>query len=239
MTTTRVAPNQLIELRGKPVYSSDGEKVGKVHEVFFDPVSNQAEWIGIGTGLLGMKRLLVPVNGARIEDRDGECVMVPFSKQRIKDAPDIRSEDITMDEERQLWNYYGMQAPQTFSGTTEGGSATISRHEEELRVGKREVERGRVRLHKWVEIEPVSTDVELRSETADIERETIDRPASQAEFGNEDIEVPLHEEEPVVEKRVMEKERVTVRPRQETRRETISEEVRRERVDTEGDVDEV
>jgi uncharacterized protein (TIGR02271 family) len=111
---------------------------------------------------------------------------------------------------------------------TPQGDVTISRHEEELQVGKREVEYGRVRLRKWVETEPVSEEVELHRETAFVERQPVDRPASGAAIGEEEVEMSLHREEPVVSKGTMEREQITVHPEEETEEETVHGEVRRE-----------
>jgi sporulation protein YlmC with PRC-barrel domain len=57
---------RLDEMRGEPVYDNDGDKIGKVEEIFYDAQSNRSEWIGIGTGFLRTKRVLVPVQGAEL-----------------------------------------------------------------------------------------------------------------------------------------------------------------------------
>ena len=120
---------------------------------------------------------------------------------------------------------------------TPQGDATISRHEEEPQVGKREVKSWRVRLRKWVETEPVTEEVELRREDAFIERQPVNRPASSAEIGEEEAEMRLHREEPVVGKETVEKERITAHPEEETEQETVHGEVRREHVEVEDDSD--
>jgi stress response protein YsnF len=114
---------------------------------------------------------------------------------------------------------------------------SVTRREEELQIGKREVERGRVRLRKWVETEPVSESVELRQETATVERERLDRPAPGAELGEQEAEMTLRGEEPVVRRETVERERVSLRPEEETRQETVRGEARRERVEVEGDTE--
>ena len=104
-------------------------------------------------------------------------------------------------------------------------------------MGKRATEAGRVRLRKWVETVPVQEDVEVRRETARVEREPIEQPVSGAEIGEEEVEVPLRSEEPVAEKTAVARERVRLEKDVETDVETVSDEVRKERVDVEGDVD--
>ena len=57
--------DQLQGMEGAPVYDQAGEQIGKVEEVFVDVQSQEPEWIGLGTGFFGTKRVLVPVQGAQ------------------------------------------------------------------------------------------------------------------------------------------------------------------------------
>ena len=239
---------QITQVRGTPVYSSDGEKIGKVEEIFIDNDTRQPEWIGLGTGFFGTKRVLVPVTGSRLE---GEAFYVPYSKDQVKGAPDIDAEDIAQQTEAELSSYSGLPyserrsesgLPEGEPGTTETAAGvrtedagTVTRAEEELRVGKRPAEGGRVRLRKWVETEPVQADVELTRETARVQREPIEQPVSGAEMREEEVEVPLRSEEAVVAKDTVAKERISVEKDVDTEVETVGDEVRRERVEVEGD----
>ena len=235
---------RLSELRGRPVYSADADKIGKVEEIFYDEQTNQPEWIGLGTGFFGTKRVLVPVQGA---DSREDGLYVPYSKEQVKGAPDIDADEISQETEQSLYAHFGLEYSERRSdtGLPEGGrqgrgrsrdrEASVTRSEEELRVGKREVDAGRMRLRKWVETEPVSADVELRRETGRVERQPIEQPVSGAEIGEEEIEVPLSAEEAVVDKRAVAKERVSLEKDAEQVRETVGDEVRKERVDVEGD----
>ncbi len=220
--------DRLAQLRGAPVYDSAGDKIGEVEEIFYDYQSNEPEWIGLGTGFFGKKRVLVPVRDASIE---GDGVSVPYSKDVVKGSPDIDGEEISSETERELYAYYA--GGDTDAPTAREGSVT--RHEEELQVGKRPVQTGEARLRKWVETEPVDVDVELKRETAHVTREQIDEPVSDAEIGEDEVKVPLRAEEPVVAKQTVAKERVGLEKDVETDRQTVSDEVRKERVDVEGD----
>ena len=112
----------------------------------------------------------------------------------------------------------------------------MTRSEEELRVGKREVPAGQIHLRKWVETEPVSEDVELRQDTAHVERRPVDRPlAAGEELGEDTVSVPLSKEEPVVEKTARVKEEIDLQKEAETRSQTVTGEVGKERVEIEGD----
>jgi uncharacterized protein (TIGR02271 family) len=256
---------ELTTMRGRPVYTSDGEKLGDFEEIYRDEATGEPEWIRVKSatlgGILGTKHFLVPLAGAEFQDGGDPAIRVPYSKDRVQDAPDVEGEWISEEEERRLYNYYGLQVSERRSESqlpdgemreqhqhpagemqeehqhpaTPHGDATISRHEEELQVGKRDVEYGRVRLRKWVETEPVSEEVELRRETAFVERQPVNRPASGASIGEEEVEMSLHREEPVVSKETVEREQVTVHPEEETEEETVHGEVRREHVEVEDD----
>jgi len=222
--------DQLAQLRGATVYDSAGEKIGKVEEIFYDYETNEPEWIGLGTGMFGKKRVLVPVRGANIAN---DSVSVRYTKDQVKDSPDIDSDEISNETERELYAYYsGGDADADAPIAREGA---VTRHEEELQVGKQTVDTGQARLRKWVETEPVDVDVELKRETARVTREKIDQPVSNAEIGEDVVEVPLRGEKPVVAKQAVAKERIGLQKDVETEQETVSDEVRKERVDVEGD----
>ncbi len=88
-----------------------------------------------------------------------------------------------------------------------------------------------MRLRKWVETEDVNVDVDLKRETAKVTREPMDERVSGAEIGEEEIEVPLHREEAVVQKQAVGKERITLEKDTETETEQVSDSVRKERVE--------
>jgi uncharacterized protein (TIGR02271 family) len=245
-----ISIDRLTALRGQPVYDASGDKIGKVEEVFYDLDSHEPTWIGIGTGFFSTKRVLVPVQGANVAD-DG--VTVQYSKDQVKDSPDIDGDEIPEETEQELYAYYGLQTREYASierssaeggdvdrqtGLPNAGEQSLTRSEEELRVGKREVEGGRVRLRKWVETEPVETSVALEHERVHVHREAIDQPVSGAEIGEQTIETTLRSEEPVVEKQVVARERVSLDKDVEVEQRSVSDEVRRERIEVEGDVDE-
>lgn len=122
-------------------------------------------------------------------------------------------------------------------GGAEGGTV-ITRSEEELRVGRTWRPRERVRLHKRVVTETRTYTVELRREELVIEREpAAGTEAVQAEGGAADgpLEIVLHEEEVVVEKRVVPRERVRVHKERITEDRPITADLRREEVDVESD----
>ena len=112
----------------------------------------------------------------------------------------------------------------------------MTRSEEELRVGTTEREAGRARLKKYVVTENETRTVPVKREEVRVEREPItDANVGDATDGpsisEEEHEVVLHEEEVVAEKRAVPKERVRLDKDVEVDQETVSEEVRKERID--------
>jgi len=116
----------------------------------------------------------------------------------------------------------------------------MTRSEEELRVGTTQRERGRARLRKYVVTEEVQTTVPVQREEVRIEREpiteeTAGRAMEGPDISEEEHEVILHEEEPVVEKRAVPKERVRLAKDTVTEEQQVSGEVRKERIEPEGE----
>ncbi len=116
----------------------------------------------------------------------------------------------------------------------------MTRSEEELAVGKTSRETGRARLRKYVVTENVETTVPVQREEVRIEREpitdaNIDNATDGPAISEEEHEVTLHAEEPVVEKRAVPKERVRLDKETVTEERTVSDEVRKERIEAEGD----
>jgi uncharacterized protein (TIGR02271 family) len=116
----------------------------------------------------------------------------------------------------------------------------MTRSEEELRIGTTERERGRVRLHKYVTTEQVQQTVPVRREKVRLEREpitdaNIGAATSGPELSEEEHEVVLHEEEPVVEKRVVPRERVRLDKDTVTGEERVAEQVRQEQIEVQDE----
>ena len=240
------------EWQGRTLLGSDGEKIGKISEIYTDERTGRPEWATINTGLFGTKSNFVPLAGA---SPAGEDVRVAVTKDQVKDAPAVDPEgELSEQEEQRLFEHYGVPYTEAGSTTAKGAPAggaggdvsgpttddAMTRSEEELRVGTARQERGRVRLRKYVVTEQVQTTVPVQREEVRVEREPItdenvERALSGPEISDEEHEVVLHEEEPVVEKRTVPKERVRLEKDTVTDEREISEEVRKEQIETDGE----
>lgn len=116
----------------------------------------------------------------------------------------------------------------------------MTRSEEHLHVGTESRETGRARLRKYIVTENVTQTVPVSREEVRVEREPItDANAGDAldgpDLSEEEHEVVLREERPVVEKETVPVERVRLDKETVTNQETVSEEVRKEQIETDGD----
>lgn len=187
--------------------------------------------------------------------RGGTLVVVKTSDDQANTAVDIMNRFNPVDFERRAtqWEgYTGQSLDQDAAPYTpqeiemersrydrdirDRDEDTLEVVEEELRVGKRPVETGGVRIHTYVTEESVSETVNLRQEHVDVERRRVDRPATEADlnaFEEGTFEVTETGEEPVVEKRARVVEEVEVHKDIEEHPEEIRETLRRKNVDVE------
>jgi len=243
-------PTAAYDFHGRTVLDTAGEKIGKIDELYSDVEGGQPEWALVHTGMFGMKKSFVPLRGA---SPTGEDVKVPVSKEQVKDAPQVEADqELSEEEERRLFEHYGVPytsegsttaqaSPSGGEGARTGGEGAMTRSEEELRVGTERRESGRVRLRKYVVTEQVQKTVPVQREEVRLEREPItdenvDRATAGPEISEAEHEVVLHEEEPMVEKRTVPKERVRLEKDAVTDEREVSEEVRKEQIEPEGDV---
>ncbi len=239
-------------------YDDSGEKIGKVGQVYLDDSSGEPTWVTVKTGLFGTSESFIPLQGARF---DGDDLHVGYSKDRLKDAPRVDADGhITPEEERRLYEYYGLgwddhATTTTTTGTvgTEGTSTygtggkdvgtdeeiAVTRSEERLDVGTRTEEAGRARLRKYTTTETETVDVPVTKEKLVVERNPVEGTRTTEPIGevDETEEITLREERPVVAKETVAVEEVRVGKEQVTDTERVTEQVREEHVevDTEGD----
>ena len=287
-----ISEQQITQVIGTTAYDADGDKLGKVGEVYLDDETGRPEWATVNTGLFGTKETFVPLAQA---DLSGDTLRFPYDKAKVKDAPKIDTDGhLSPQEEQELYRYYGLGAgtgtetttqTQTTTGTagmagtagTAGVAGTagtaglagtdrdrdgrpdhtgeagvvgrdvsgpttdeaMTRSEERLNVGTRSEEVGRARLRKYVVTENVTETVPVSREEVRVEREPItganvgqalDGPA----ISEEEHEVTLHAERPVVEKEAVPVERVRLNKETVTDQERVAADVRKEEIEVDG-----
>jgi uncharacterized protein (TIGR02271 family) len=231
---------------GYEVYDQSGEKIGKVDDLFVDEQDNP-EYIGVKMGFLGMSSTLIPM-GICTVDESGQRINVTTDKETAKNGPTFEDDrEITPEFENEVYSYYGLQRTQTteepgaygaYQGeTTDEEELRVQRTEEELRAGTREREAGALNVRKRVVTERQQMEVPTRREEVTVDRVPVEGEASEAEIGEEEIRVPVTEEEAVVEKRPVAKEEVRIRKDVVEDTETVEEDVRREEVEVDDDTE--
>ncbi len=192
--------------------------------------------------------------------RGGYLVTVTTDESRYDRVVDILDDEgtIDMDERESAWRSEGWSATAgggmtgTQTGMTGGtSSGTAGTHmagagreeevipvvEEQLHVGKREVEAGRVRVRSYVVETPAEETVRLRREHVELQRRPVDRPVTAGDdaFRERTLEVRETSERPVVSKEAHIREEVVVSKGSETHEEKVSDTVRRTEVEVEDD----
>jgi uncharacterized protein (TIGR02271 family) len=274
-----ITQNDIRQLAGATVYTTDGEKIGSVGQVYLDDQSGAPEWVTVKTGLFGTKESFVPLDKGSL---NGDRIEVPFGKDQVKNAPRIDADgNLSPAEEDELYSYYGLASSGgRLSGGTYGDTGTgretyterdtftdrdsdrdrdtftdrdtvgrdtsgpstddaMTRSEERLVAGTRTEEAGRARLRKYVVTEQQQVTVPVTREEVTLEREPItdanvgkalDGPA----ISEEEHEVTLRAERPVVETEAVPVERVRLGKETVTDQESVSGEVRKEQIEFDG-----
>jgi uncharacterized protein (TIGR02271 family) len=183
----------------------------------------------------------------------GGAITVPVTKEQVKEAPSMHTSDDHMSDEEQeaLYRHYGMRIPRAKTGEHDrlggkdgrrgtGDAAEVTLSEEKLDVGTRSAETGRVRLVKHTVTEQRDVTVPVTHEEVRVVREPVEGAAGGIDgtakaFADEQAEVTLHREEPVVRKRTEAVERVRLEKDAVTEQKAVKGEVRKERVEVERD----
>jgi uncharacterized protein (TIGR02271 family) len=257
--TTFTDPAAII---GRNAVDRDGDKIGKIGQVYLDDDSGQPLWIAISTGLFGTKDSFAPLSGA---SDDGTDLRLAVEKDRVKDAPNVENDGhLNEREQRALYDYYSDYVGNGHTGTitgdvtdgtdlTAGGNdgavggpgqdvsgpntdSAMTRSEEQVDVGTERVQAGRARLRKYVVTENVTQTVPVSHEEVRLEREpitdaNIGAATDGPDISEEEHEVTLSAERPVVAKEAVPVERVRLGTETVTEQQAVNEQVRKEQID--------
>lgn len=242
---------------GGNVIGSDGSKIGSVGQIYVDDQTSEPTWVTVKTGLFGTHESFAPLDSAT---QDGDDIVVAHTKDKVKDAPRVAADGhLEPSEEDELYTYYGLNGHAGFTGNgrdadvdtdargtvghdTSGPTTddAMTRSEEKLHVGTEREATGRARLRKYVVTENVTKTVPVQREEVRLEREPItdaNRGAATSgpDISEEEHEVILHEERPVVQKETVPVERVRLDKETVTNEHTVTEEVRKENIELDDD----
>ena len=250
--------SSLGRLAGMSVSGPNGENIGKIADVYESTDGSGGTFATVTTGLFGGGSSFFPLDAAELR---GDSVVVPYTKDFVKSAPRVENdEELTAPEEQRLFEYYSQGGQGMSSSTTDTTASTgmsthtvghdtsgpttddaMTRSEERLQVGTERVEAGRARLRKYVVTETETRTVPVSHEEVRIEREPItdgnvDKAYAGPAISEEEHEVVLHAERAVVDKEAVPVERVRLDKETVTEQQTVTEEVRKEKIEMEGGV---
>lgn len=170
--------------------------------------------------------------------RRGGCLLAVSAEDNEADrAVEIMNRHGAVDIEKRAehwkkagWSRFDEKAPAYTAEEAARERKVIPVVEEEVRVGKRTVPTGNVRVYSRTSETPVEEKVSLREEHARIERRPVDRPATAADkeaFRETSYEVKETAEEPVISKEARVKEEVVIGKEATERTETVRDKIRR------------
>jgi uncharacterized protein (TIGR02271 family) len=237
---------------GTDAYDVNDDKIGTIDAIYYDDQTGRPEWMAVRTGFFGLNVSFAPIAGGTV--RDGK-VHVPYTKDQVKDAPNIDLEEamLTSAEEQRLFRHYGFAWDAQSYGVGErfdseydvvaqplrpesSQVAETTRSEEQLRVDTEKVATGKARLRKYVVTEQQNVTVPVTREEVRVEREPITNGEAD-DIGDDEAEITTYAERPVVSTEKVAKERVRLEKDVVEDTETVSGEVRKERIEVEGDVE--
>jgi sporulation protein YlmC with PRC-barrel domain len=105
------------EWHGKMLLDRDGEKIGKLQDVYVDVETDEPQFGTVKEGLIGRHLTFVPLGGTKVGP---DALQVTVSKQQVKDAPNIEQhgEELAQADESALYHHYELNytPPNTQSG---------------------------------------------------------------------------------------------------------------------------
>jgi uncharacterized protein (TIGR02271 family) len=203
--------------RGFTVVGPDGRQLGTVDDLIID------------TAAMKVRYLVVKKSGTEAHRADTtDSILLPVADVEVRSSSEqVIARRFTGNERSWMRTSVGSASDQD--------RARLTRSEEELQVGKREVSKGEARVSKHVETEHVSQPVTRRHEEAFIERRPVEAGArGDASISEDELRIPLKEEELVVDKRAAVKEELVVGKRMVEERDTVEADLRREEFDIEN-----
>jgi uncharacterized protein (TIGR02271 family) len=235
----RLTEQQIRALYGQDVQDRSGAKIGSVGQVWAD-AAGEPTWVSVKTGVMGHHESMAPLQAARMQ-ADGKLQM-PYDKATVRSAPAVETgtdQPLGADQLTQLYRHYQLtgqgavrqpeQPPQRMAGAPE-----VTRSEERLRVGTESEPVGEARLRKHVVTENMQTSVPVEHDEVTVVHEPIseaDRTAAQADIRDEQREMQLRAERPVVAKEQIPVERVRLDKDEVVEEQPVNAQVRRELVD--------
>lgn len=243
------------------IVDNSGKRVGKVKDLLFDKEAKRVRYIitdlNDGEILKEDRKVLIPIGKAKLNKKDERVIMPNITRDNLSALPAYTNTDaLTQEDEHAIRN--------SISGTGATGSynrETFYNHddfdedrfydednddnrmntkkkvdviEEDLEVGKREVNTGGARVTSRIVERPVEERVNLREEQVEVNRNRVDRPVDNKDLDNfeeDTIEMTETTEKPVVNKEARVVEEISLNKDVTNREQVIKDKVRKTEID--------
>lgn len=252
------------DIRGWDVIDDSGKRLGEVDELIFDYQSRKVRYLVLDLEDndydLEDRDVLVPIGIAELHKEDDDVLLPGVTAEQLRSLPEYDEDRFDQESETSIRNVFGGLGATT---AVAGGSnddhdfynhdhfneenlyrnrrdktdTSIPVVQENLEVGKKEVETGGIRLRSRINETPVEENITLREEHVHVERAEVNRPVSQSDLdslGQEEIEIRERQEVPVVSKEARVVEEVKLSKEVTEHNESIRDTVRNTEVDIEN-----
>lgn len=222
------------DVRGWDVMGADGRKIGQVDDLYVEPAARKVRYLNVEIDndfRAGGRdaHMMVPVASVRLDEKNDNVVVNRLGASSMAEWPRY-SGRYDKGYEQSVITFFGAGATDTGRSREDEEHVTLS--EERLAVGKTTREAGEVRVGKHVETEHVRKEVPVAHEEVTIERRPVDaRSAKGSRIEEDEVRVPLHKEEVVVDKRTVPTEELVVKKRTVQDTEVVEADLRREEAD--------
>jgi len=200
-----ISLDQAREIMGGTAMSSDGDRLGKIGQIYLDDRTGEPEWATVNTGLFASRESFVPLALAQF---NGTELEVPYGKDTVKAAPDIDAEGghLSREQEAALYTHYGLDysEPDDTSGSGPDTAVIRSEEREEIRI----------------EREPITA--------------LAGDPSTGPALGQEEHEIVLYAQRAVLDNQTVPVERVRLDTHVVRAREVLTAQIRKEQIDTDG-----
>jgi uncharacterized protein (TIGR02271 family) len=227
------------DVRGWDVTSDDEQTIGRVDDLIIDVGAMKARYLLVDlvhslrrgsaeAGRDGNQHVLLPAERAHI-DRSGHRVEVDVPAAGFATLPRFTG-PIATDADDTYRRSMPSAKPRPDGGA---GERVLTRSDEELRIGKRRVPAGEVKIAKHVETEHVTQPATKKREDVRVERRpatTVSASGRTPEMKDDEIRIPITEEELVVDKRPVVKEELVVAKETKDENVDVEADLRKERV---------
>jgi uncharacterized protein (TIGR02271 family) len=229
-----VAPGEP-DVRGWDVVLHDDTEIGQVDDLIVDPSAMKVQFLVVDLDkdafdLAEDRGVLIPVRQADLDVKEQRVRLPSLTRESVLALPDVDAGTWNTGQ----WDTATTELLEDTTARAEDRTSTrLTRSADELRIGKRRVETGELRVGRHVETEHVSQPVARERERVVIERRpaSADAPGEASISESGEVRVPVTEEQIVVEKRPVVQEELVISKEGVSETEHVEADVRREEFD--------